>query len=495
MLFNSEYKLPNDLVDDYGKGEPMSSKFEDWEEKYTFEKCAVGRKEHGEFLMSYLAGEREGFVLNLNGEWGSGKTEFLRRMYTGLKKRSHPVIYIDAWESDFCGDPLLVVASELLEQMRSYFDIDGTDLDKLKEFIGSFLKGSLVAGAGLATKHLLDDSSAGSDFVKEFIHKDSGVYLNQIKTGYTEQISAIQKVRDELENLSQDLADNGKQLPVVVLIDELDRCRPSYSIEMLEVIKHFFTTKNFVFVVATDTIQLQHSIKAVYGSRFASDLYLKRFFNREAKLAQPNVNSFIKKHQFEEFENISLYPIEFNMYPGQQDCIRIFLEWISIAYSLSLRDIEQLVAKLKACLREIKRKGAQATQVVNIFSLIVALVEYDVNKSNFEMRDVSKPYEIWEREDFYIDDTTRPTKFSEFYKINMVSSVKHLVHLFGPRDNKVEMYWMDSGEYKVAEDSSNFIRGTEQRISSALKCQDKSQSKIWLWGDYVKLVTLADTLK
>lgn len=64
---------------------------------------------------------------------------------------------------------------------------------------------------------------------------------------------------------------------VFILIDELDRCRPSYAIEMLETIKHFFELKNYVFVVATDTEQLSHSVKAVYGDFFDGKEYLSRF--------------------------------------------------------------------------------------------------------------------------------------------------------------------------------------------------------------------------
>lgn len=95
---------------------------------------------------------------------------------------------------------------------------------------------------------------------------------------HIEQITAIENIRGQLSYLAEDLQNHyNVNIPVVVLVDELDRCRPSYAIEMLEVIKHFFTTKNFVFIVATDTSQLTHSINAVYGANFDSSQYLKRF--------------------------------------------------------------------------------------------------------------------------------------------------------------------------------------------------------------------------
>ena len=45
-------------------------------------------------------------------------------------------------------------------------------------------------------------------------------------------------VKDFKENLSKD--ENLK----LILIDELDRCRPEYTIELLETVKHFFGVKN-----------------------------------------------------------------------------------------------------------------------------------------------------------------------------------------------------------------------------------------------------------
>ena len=67
--------------------------------------------------------------------------------------------------------------------------------------------------------------------------------------------------------------------PVVVVIDELDRCRPLYAIELLEAAKHLFSVENIVFVLAINLRELGHSIKAVYGSDFDSHEYLERFID------------------------------------------------------------------------------------------------------------------------------------------------------------------------------------------------------------------------
>nr|WP_279504657.1 P-loop NTPase fold protein [Aeromonas veronii] len=80
------------------------------------------------------------------------------------------------------------------------------------------------------------------------------------------------------------------------MIDELDRCRPSYAVEMLETIKHIFDIPKVVFVLATDTEQLQHAIKVIYGDGFDAQNYLGRFFMRRFNLPLVSTKVFIEEY-------------------------------------------------------------------------------------------------------------------------------------------------------------------------------------------------------
>lgn len=86
----------------------------------------------------------------------------------------------------------------------------------------------------------------------------------------------------------------GVELPIFILVDELDRCRPDYAIELLEGIKHLFGVKGIYFVVATNIDQLSESVKAVYGTGFDGARYLKRFFDLEYTLPEPDRFAFAK---------------------------------------------------------------------------------------------------------------------------------------------------------------------------------------------------------
>ncbi len=79
----------------------------------------LDRARYAEFLTNYLAaeGKQRNYVLNLNAEWGAGKTWFIKRWYMELKSH-YPTVYIDAWQQDFSDDPLLTVISSIIEQLK-----------------------------------------------------------------------------------------------------------------------------------------------------------------------------------------------------------------------------------------------------------------------------------------------------------------------------------------------------------------------------------------
>ncbi|WVV48879.1 P-loop NTPase fold protein [Pseudomonas sp. NA13] len=85
--------------------------------------------------------------------------------------------------------------------------------------------------------------------------------------------------------------------PAFIFIDELDRCRPTYAIELLERVKHFFELEDCRFIVASDSTQLAHSVRAVYGEKFYSERYLSRFFDAEFRLDNSNMLAIAKQTQ------------------------------------------------------------------------------------------------------------------------------------------------------------------------------------------------------
>lgn len=264
----------------------------------------IDRRPFADYLTNYLISKsHDGYVLNLNAEWGAGKTTFLQCWYN-LLRHNHPVIYFDAWKSDFTHDPMIALMDCFHSQLANYLHDEKSNIIDLLEKGKFFVRRttpSLVVGY-LKNKTGMDgDESLLKDISEEFQidSKECGDALKAVLKGVLEQrakINGISDFKNALSELSETYlkADQGMSKPIFVLIDELDRCRPTYAIELIECVKHFFKTKNFVFVLATDTNQLQHSVRAIYGEGFDSESYLSRFFDTRATLPAPTTFEYIK---------------------------------------------------------------------------------------------------------------------------------------------------------------------------------------------------------
>ncbi|CAK1877324.1 KAP NTPase domain-containing protein [Vibrio crassostreae] len=358
----------------------INNRFCSWKKKYSFDHCELDNKEYGKYLSSYLRNQSKPLVLNLNGSWGTGKTHFLKQMYSDLRfKHDYPVIYIDAWKSDFSDDPLLVLISEFLEQFQSMnFVINAADKEKeMLRIVAKFSKriwnmATIGVGTYLSGQ---TNNSAVVEFAKTLTFTDNDAYKvgQSLTNNYKEQLNAIEDTKRILgEYLDYFNKDRRK---IFVLVDELDRCRPTYAIEMLEVIKHFFALDNYIFVVATDTEQLSHSIKAVYGSSFDGSEYLSRFFNRSAALPKPEkklfANLLVKDSSLASHSSELLI---FGHDTYSTTGVSEMIYEISEMYHLSLRRMEQVFQKFEAAvLFELETAG----RLFDLRLLLQLIAEYD----------------------------------------------------------------------------------------------------------------------
>lgn len=322
----------------------------------------LNRKEEGKFLINYLlkrydSNRKKSFVLNINAEWGFGKTYFLENIAKELSVKKYPVIYFDAWKNDFTNQPLLAFISELNSSLSPYF----TGSSKAKSLLDDTINISKNIILPVIIKKL---TGSGKDELEELIDIEID---SDIENGISSLISksaelALRKhvsIQNNIELFKEkmikllshiDKKMTSKELPMFIFIDELDRCRPNYAIELLESIKHIFDIPGLVFVVATDSKQLSHSINAIYGNNFSSERYLKRFFNQEYNLTEPNIYAF--SNYLFEINNLSnsdklFSPLEATVYVDKNLNVELFSLY-SKYFNLSLRDQEQVVMTLSA---------------------------------------------------------------------------------------------------------------------------------------------------
>jgi hypothetical protein len=302
----------------------------------------LNRQEDAAFLYAYLLQRNEqavlrgdkGTTINVNAPWGAGKTFFLSRFAEQLRREGKRVAEVNAWRDDHAEDPIFAVMAAILKAVGR----TGKKL-KLREALKNNAgKIAIRSGQGLlkrAAAVVVGEATAdgiGDDLMKALVQAGEitlGEYADKALERFEEGQQAIDEFRAGL------IAEVEGKDPLFVLVDELDRCRPTYAISVLERIKHLFDVPNIIFIFATNAEQLTCTIRSVYGTEFDAERYLHRFFDRTYQFEVPSVRQFIEARR----TSLNLKMERFFVLPGSDplDCIEI----VSAAKALSLRDIEQ----------------------------------------------------------------------------------------------------------------------------------------------------------
>lgn len=302
----------------------------------------LDRKKYAKYLYEICAarGAKSNLVVNINAEWGAGKTYFTKRL-TKTISHYHPTIYIDAWKEDFTEDPLLTVFSGIKDQLSGQSDSFTALINSTIENVGPLLKTATpVIIDGLIQKFTGVDSF--SDLTKDLssklieIHAEKSTRIETVRKGISRWVEFIER-KDGID----------KELPLFIIIDELDRCRPDFSISLLEISKHIFNIPGVVFIIATDTQQLQHSIKVIYGTDFSASHYLSRFFDRRFLLPTPDYHDLLLTKTGEsiisDFSNLrkNLIPCPPDISSFTKNCSSILL-----SMNISIRDAIKIYERL-----------------------------------------------------------------------------------------------------------------------------------------------------
>ena len=254
-----------------------------------FEHDLLGRKESIEALTNVISSLDGPCVMAVDAGWGMGKTTFLKMWAQHLRNERFPVVEFNAWETDFAQDPFIALYAEIT---RGLDELPGPRHRILVHQLRT-AGGAVVRAAPASTLRLAMSGIPliGSQLVQEM----SSTPRQTIAETYTETKAALQSFRSLLGKTAQILSETSDRRPMVVLIDELDRCRPSYAIELLEAAKHLFNVDHIVFVLCLDRAQLAHSIRAVYGASFGAEGYLWRFFDIDYRLPHPDRTAFVDR--------------------------------------------------------------------------------------------------------------------------------------------------------------------------------------------------------
>ena len=410
----------------------------------------------------------------IDGGWGTGKTEFCQKLIR-LMQQQHPdyqPVYIDAFRSDHSGEPLLALLAEIIKACTP------EDTGEQPSEQRKVLTKEIAKAAGLVMKtvakaavgHVLKQNTA--DLVEEFQQIRNG---NQDANSLAETVTdaattiasytidatveALLKEQIEAEKNLETLRACLKRLaaakPIILFIDELDRCRPDYAVDMLEVIKHVFDVENVKIVLVTNTKQLCAAINHRYGMEVDAQKYLDKFLKYSFALPDKVVARFGMRQALVSVEYFKQLIRNSRMSNKLQDLIDEFV--IIIGYptdsinfiadmiernDISLRETERLVRFLEIY-HSLSRGGLNSQEIwqyrllritgIFIFCFHPNLMD-DINKNRTNAKDFARLFNIQSWPDM-------PTDSYDLNCANIIATMLITYSRFGDATFQHEEYW------------------------------------------------------
>ena len=235
-------------------------------------------------------------VVLIDAGWGNGKTTFLRMWVQKARNGGKVVASLNAWDGDYLDNPLDYIAERLASELENQFP--RTFLGrcwnwvlKAVSFLWGWLQRMRTRGAAA-----IAPADGGAAWVGTVALDGLIRLLRDLKHRGATDASRLDSVREKLQQAVNALWTRGKgQTPVrfVVVIDEIDRCRPDYAVRFMETVKHVFEVEHVTFVVAANSTELAHAMCGVYGNDFDGDHYLERFFDIRLQLPQGTREHFV----------------------------------------------------------------------------------------------------------------------------------------------------------------------------------------------------------
>ncbi|MFQ9128852.1 MAG: P-loop NTPase fold protein [Collinsella aerofaciens] len=254
----------------------------------------LGRREIVAQFIHLLYSVNGPYSIFINAPWGTGKTFFVKQIIETLrfgnphidanapsdtsifdsnlitKMNEDPFlpIYFNAWENDHFNDPI----APLLATIATMADKTKVNQERNVSDIAAGAIECALSLKGLNAGKLLEAIS-GSDFLEAFRKRQ------ELRAKTEELVSAL---LPEVANKA------------VLFIDELDRCRPEFAMQLLEQTKSLFLQDNIVVVYSTDRTQLAYSLQGVYGQNYDCQRYLQRFCDYRFDLPRINPITYLE---------------------------------------------------------------------------------------------------------------------------------------------------------------------------------------------------------
>lgn len=309
-----------------------------------FEGDQLGREALAVQLSGYIDRLKAGAVLGIDAPWGEGKTWFGRHWAKKLQA-DHKVAFIDAFENDYVDDPFVLIASDLSMLLDDGQGQGVTLRRKAAGVMKAIVPMGTKALINVAGRLLVGTSDLSADLEDAVKNATEGAGDGAEKW-IEKRIEAMATERASLKSFRLTLSETAQKSdrPVVVFIDELDRCKPSFAVTLIERIKHLFDVPNLVFVLLLNRQQMEVAIEGQYGAGTDGQAYLGKFVNLWFELPRATVGTRSETlYEAYATQVLQRYGFDQNNRLGADQFKKDAVLWAG-AFQMSLRDIDRMCA-------------------------------------------------------------------------------------------------------------------------------------------------------
>lgn len=312
----------------------------------------------------------------IDGGWGIGKSEFCLKTIDLIKNEQpdeHHVVYIDAFKTDYTGEPVLALLGEIINTCCPEDESRENFINTMGNAAAFLLKTTLKTAVSYVVRENAEDlKEEFSEAIKGTSHT---IIDNAVSSLLKDQVEAEKNIKI-LQDTLREISDN-KQ--IIIFVDELDRCRPDYAIDMLEVIKHVFNIPNIKIVLVTNIEQLKLSISHRYGIAHNSQRYLDKFIKFSLRLPIKQRNYYEEQsNSYKYFYSLLTEEPAYNLLDLHSEDMRSFIKLLINEHNISLREIESICRLLNIYLvisEEAMSRGFNAlARIIILLCVFMAVI-------------------------------------------------------------------------------------------------------------------------
>lgn len=320
-------------------------------------------------------------VAVFDGRWGIGKTTFIKRWLAHLAAEGIPSIYVDSFAVDYLESPFVAIAgafSQAAERANKSTHPTYTAFVAAASKVGKTLGGTAAkiaikaATFGVIGSSELEGLSNVGEAIADAVGDRAEEAVKELIQEHSRKENELATLKGRLSEFPQLLSIGSEEKnasKLVVVIDELDRCRPDFALGMVEAVKHFFGAENVHFVLVTNREHLVRSVEHRYGSFKAADEYLRKFYDFQVFYEQ----SYIRHSPSQILSFVSRLAKELLGDIPERNDIEQYARAIAIAHRLTFRDLENIFSNLSLAYAAVRPREFRPAVLVLFLAVLKTL--------------------------------------------------------------------------------------------------------------------------